>query len=127
VNYYRRSSTAFGFPLDNRAAFTKLDWESWSAALATSKTQFNELFSGVYNFAEGTPTRVPLSDWYWTVDGTQTGFQARPVVGGVYMEMLTDPAVWTKWATGGAASESAVVDSSGTRPERPRRENKKTQ
>jgi hypothetical protein len=97
--FYRSHSTSFGFPLDNRSAFTKLDWESWSAALATSKDEFSDLFSGAYNFAQRTPTRVPLSDWYWTVDGSQTGFQARPVVGGVYMEMLTDPAVWKKWAT----------------------------
>jgi hypothetical protein len=95
--FYRSHSTSFGFPLDNRAAFTKLDWESWSAALATSRTQFVDLFSGVYDFAQQTPTRVPLSDWYWTVDGSQTGFQARPVVGGVYMQMLTDPAIWKKW------------------------------
>lgn len=102
ISYYQSRSTDFGFPLDRRAEFTKLDWESWSAALATSKAQFIELFSGVYNFAQQTPTRVPLSDWYWTVDGTQTGFQARPVVGGVFMEMLTDSAIWRKWATGAA-------------------------
>lgn len=107
LNFYRSQSTAFGFPLDNRAAFTKLDWESWSAALATSKTDFMTLFDGVYNFAQRTPTRVPLSDWYWTVDGTQTGFQARPVVGGVYMEMLTDPAIWQKWASNNGAGKSA--------------------
>ncbi|MCL5005958.1 MAG: DUF4965 domain-containing protein [Acidobacteria bacterium] len=101
VAYYEDQSTFWGFPLDSRAAFTKLDWESWSAALATSKDTFRSMFSGVYNFANRTPTRVPLSDWYWTVDGSQTGFQARPVVGGVYMEMLTDPAVWRKWAAGG--------------------------
>ena len=100
VAYYKSQSTPFGFPLDSRAAFTKLDWESWSAALTTSKDAFRRMFSGVYNFADRTPTRVPLSDWYWTVDGTQTGFQARPVVGGVYMEMLTGPAVWKEWAVG---------------------------
>jgi hypothetical protein len=99
VDHYQGHSSAFGFPLDSRADFTKLDWESWSAALATSKIQFGLLFSGIYNFAQRTPIRVPLSDWYWTVDGTQTGFQARPVVGGVYMEMLTDPSVWKKWVT----------------------------
>lgn len=110
LNYYQSRSTAFGFPLDNRANFTKLDWESWSAALATSKTQFSDLFSGVYNFAQRTPIRVPLSDWYWTVDGTQTGFQARPVVGGVYMEMLKDPAVWRKWATGAVKRKSVHTD-----------------
>ena len=100
VDQYKSRSTPFGFPLDSRADFSKLDWESWSAALTTSKAAFQSLFSGVYNFADRTPARVPLSDWYWTVDGTQTGFQARPVVGGVYMEMLTDPAIWKKWAMG---------------------------
>ncbi len=100
LEYYKSQSTDFGFPLDSRSLFTKLDWESWSAALTTSKEAFRSLFSGVYNFADRTPTRVPLSDWYWTVDGTQTGFQARPVVGGVFMEMLTNPAMWKKWATG---------------------------
>lgn len=106
VDYYRKHATSFGFPLDSRTGFTKLDWESWSAALAESKAGFSEMFSGVYNFAERTPTRVPLSDWYWTEDGTQTGFQARPVVGGVYMEMLTNPAVWEKWARSAASGKS---------------------
>jgi hypothetical protein len=106
IEYYQKRATSFGFPLDSRMGFTKLDWESWSAALATSKLEFSELFSGVYNFADHTPTRVPLSDWYWTEDGTQTGFQARPVVGGVYMEMLTDPTVWEKWARGTTSRKS---------------------
>lgn len=98
--YYMRHTTLFGFPLDSRSAFTKLDWESWSAAMASSDTTFQDLFSGVYNFANRTPTRVPLSDWYWTVDGTQVGFQARPVVGGVYMRMLTHPTLWKRWTSG---------------------------
>lgn len=97
VAYYRAHATHFGYPLDSRSAFTKLDWESWTAAL-TPGAEFRSVFTGVYNFANQTPTRVPLSDWYWTVDGTQTGFQARPVVGGVYMKMLLDSAVWKKWA-----------------------------
>lgn len=104
----RAQATSFGFPLDSRAGFTKLDWESWSAALAESPAEFSEMFSGVYNFTERTPTRVPLSDWYWTEDGTQTGFQARPVVGGVYMEMLTHAAVWQKWARLAAGGKPAV-------------------
>ncbi|MGH9352619.1 MAG: glutaminase domain-containing protein [Terriglobia bacterium] len=96
VAYYKGHATRFGYPLDSRSAFTKLDWASWTAAL--SGPEFRSLFSGVYNFADHTPTRVPLSDWYWTVDGTQTGFQARPVVGGVYMKMLVNPVLWKKWA-----------------------------
>lgn len=104
VNNYQSHSTQFGFPLDSRSAFTKLDWESWSAALASSRNGFRQLFAGVYNFAQHTPDRVPLSDWYWTVDGTRTGFQARPVVGGVFMEMLTDKRIWKKWATASSSS-----------------------
>ncbi|MGH9470775.1 MAG: glutaminase domain-containing protein [Terriglobia bacterium] len=98
--FYRSRMTPFGFPLDSRSAFTKLDWESWCAALAGSPASFRALFSGVYTFADRTPTRVPLSDWYWTVDGTQAGFQARPVVGGVYMRMLTQPSTWREWVSG---------------------------
>ncbi|MGH9404999.1 MAG: glutaminase domain-containing protein [Terriglobia bacterium] len=99
--YYQAHATPFGFPLDSRSGFTKLDWESWCAALATSPQQFRAAFAGVYHFAQATPTRVPLSDWYWTVDGTQTGFQARPVVGGAFMWMLKNRAVWTRWARDG--------------------------
>lgn len=100
VAYYKAHETYFGFPLDSRANFTKLDWESWSATMADSEAQFQSIFAGLFNFADQTPTRVPLSDWYWTVDGSQTGFQARPVVGGLYMKMLANMAVWRHWASG---------------------------
>jgi hypothetical protein len=96
--YYRAHQTDYGFPLDSRSAYTKLDWEAWSATLAPSSREFQALFSGLYHFADATPTRVPLSDWYWTIDGTQVGFQARPVVGGIYMKTLAAPALWQKWA-----------------------------
>lgn len=98
MKYYESHSTTFGFPLDSRAAFTKLDWEFWSATLASSAQDWNRLIAPIWAWVSRTPTRVPLSDWYWTTDGTQVGFQARPVVGGVFMKMLANPNTWRELA-----------------------------
>ena len=87
---YWSLANEFGVPLDSRKTYTKSDWTLWCAAMAERREEFDELVAGVYRFADETPSRVPLSDWYETVgEGKMVGFLARSVVGGFLMPMLT--------------------------------------
>ena len=79
--------------------YTKLDWILWTATLADNATDFAALADPACKFANETATRVPLSDWYWTQDGKQRGFQARSVVGCLYIKMLEDALRWRRWAS----------------------------
>ena len=40
-----------------------------------------------------------MTDWYQTKDAKKVGFTARPVVGGVFAQMLYDQKGWKKWAS----------------------------
>ncbi len=97
VAFYKTHLNPFGLPLDNRATYTKLDWTVWSATLATNPADFQAIVHPVFQFLNQTPDRVPMTDWYDTVSAHQVGFQARSVVGGVYIKMLADPQLWSKW------------------------------
>jgi hypothetical protein len=74
--------------LDNRRTYTKLDWILWSACLTNCRDDFAALANPVYRWLNATPSRVPLTDWYETTDGRQVGFQARSVVGGLFLRLL---------------------------------------
>ncbi len=100
VAFYKQHLNPLGLPLDNRATYTKLDWELWTATLTTNQNDFQTLVHPVYKFLNETPDRVPMTDWYDTISAHQVHFQARSVVGGVYIKMLKDPELWHKWATG---------------------------
>jgi hypothetical protein len=98
IAFYKSHLNRYGVPLDNRRDYTKLDWTVWSATLADNQADFEKLIAPVYRWLNQSPSRVPLTDWYDTVSGKQQGFQARSVVGGVFIKMLTDPDVWHKYS-----------------------------
>ncbi len=97
IDYYLKIQAPFGLPLDNRERWTKTDWILWTATLADKTADFDALFNPVYHFISATPQRVPVTDWYVTDNAYKVGFQARPVIGGLFIKVLSDPAIWTKW------------------------------
>jgi hypothetical protein len=102
LSFYAQHFNQFGLPLDNRADYTKLDWSIWTATLAdTSKPDQSAVYDHILTrtgewISQG-PSRVPLTDWYDTKTGRQIGFQARSVVGGVYIKALADKQLAAKW------------------------------
>jgi len=98
MNFYKRTQNKYGLPLDNRRGYTKLDWTLWTATLTQDRADFAAIFEPVYRFLNETPDRSPLTDWYETATARKVGFTARPVVGGVFLQMLYDKQAWQKWA-----------------------------
>jgi hypothetical protein len=90
IAYYKTKMNKFGLPLDLRRDYTKLDWELWTATLAETPQDFAALLSPIHRWVNETPDRVPLTDWYSTVDGKKQGFQARSVVGGIFIKLLAE-------------------------------------
>ena len=88
IAYYLSKQNKYGLPLDNRETYTKTDWIMWTATLANDKATFEKFIEPVYLFMNVTPNRVPMSDWVFTDEPNQRGFQARSVVGGYYIKML---------------------------------------
>jgi len=110
IAFYKKNINRFGLPLDNRAAYTKLDWILWSATLARNPSDFQTIVHPVFEFLNQTTDRVPMTDWYDTVSAHAVGFQARSVVGGVYIKLLADPELWSKWVARANKSASARQD-----------------
>jgi hypothetical protein len=86
--FYTRQLQRYGLPLDNRKTITKLDWEVWTASLASKPERFQDLIHRLVVWADETSSRVPTTDFYDVVSGRQMGFQARSVVGGVFIKAL---------------------------------------
>jgi hypothetical protein len=95
--FYLKHLNQFGLPLDNRAGYTKLDWQIWTATLADRPDAFEAIMAPVGRWVNQGPSRVPLTDWYETGNGKEVRFQARSVVGGVFIKALADRELAAKW------------------------------
>ncbi|PQV62684.1 protein of unknown function (DUF4965), partial [Abditibacterium utsteinense] len=106
--FYKTKLNRYGLPLDSRESYTKLDWTLWSAALTGKKADLVELTDPVYDFLNESPSRLPMTDWYRTIEGTQVNFKARSVVGGVFIPVLNNRQIWSKWANRDLAAAKNV-------------------
>ncbi len=105
--FYRGKQESYGLPLDNRKSYGKLDWSLWIASLAEDRAGFDFFVEPLRWWAHESRSRVPLTDWYWTRTGAQVhhsrnahgsiGFQARSVVGGLFIRLLFDPVTRARW------------------------------
>lgn len=90
ISHYLRIQNKYGVPLDNRQTYTKADWLVWAATLADRQEDFEALIEPLWLFLNESRSRVPFTDWYYTIDGRLTGFINRSVVGGVFIKMLEE-------------------------------------
>jgi hypothetical protein len=98
VAYYKTRLLRYGLPLDSRTHLSKTDWSFWSASLSDSQSDFEAIVSPAYDYLNTTTTRDPVADSYETDKIESGGMHARPVVGGLFVKMLTDRTMWQKWA-----------------------------
>jgi hypothetical protein len=97
--FYKKTQNQYGLPLDCRKDYTKLDWTLWTATLTGNRQDFEDLVAPVIAFVNTTPDRSPLTDWYETKSDRKVGFDARPVVGGVFLRMLYNKKDCRKYAS----------------------------
>lgn len=95
--FYKGKMNQYGLPLDNRRDYTKLDWEVWTATLADD-ANFRAFVDVYAKWANETPSRSPMTDWYDTKTGDRVGFTARSVVGGNFIGLMRDKDIWMKYA-----------------------------
>ena len=99
VASYRRHTDPYGLPLDNRKPYTKSDWLIWTATLASDRETFEEMLSHLWDAYNKMESRVPMTDWYYTVTGQhktylsgsekiEKSFRNRTVVGGHFIKLL---------------------------------------
>ncbi len=98
-SYYMKQMKTYGLPLDNRKTITKLDWQIWTASLAADPVQWRDLMGRLVQWIDTSASRVPTTDYYDTETGRQVAFQARSVVGGIFVKALMNPEAAHTWSS----------------------------
>ena len=80
VASYRRHFQPYGLPLDSRQPYTKSDWLVWTATLADDRETFEEFVAPLWDAFNFMPSRVPMTDWYWTLTGEHKTYMSRTYV-----------------------------------------------
>jgi Domain of unknown function (DUF4965)/Domain of unknown function (DUF5127)/Domain of unknown function (DUF1793)/Domain of unknown function (DUF4964) len=91
VAFYRTKAEPYGVPLDSRSTLTKPEWMLWAASLADDRDTFRDFVERIVRYANTTPNRVPMSDLYFTDTARKIGFQARSVLGGLFVGLVLEP------------------------------------
>ena len=94
---YRAKMHPYGLPLDSRMPYTKSDWLVWTATLTDNRDAFMDFVEPLWTFYNFSPSRVPMTDWYYTITGEhrasrtsgfRTSFRNRTVQGGLFIKLL---------------------------------------
>ena len=109
VAHYLAVSNKYGVPLDNRKDYTKTDWLVWAASMAKDNETFGRLIEPIARFCNETPDRIPFTDWYDTENGKCVGFRARPVMGGIFIRLLSDAPAWSRWRARALEAENQRI------------------
>jgi hypothetical protein len=106
--FYRKNIDTYGLPLDGRkqrapgqrmAWWSKTDWAFWTACLTDNREDFEAITAPIYRFFNEAERRVGLTDLYFTDRPDSARMHSRPVMGGIFIKMLYNKAVWKKWAS----------------------------
>ena len=90
VEVYTEKMNRYGVPLDSRDDYTKLDWMAWTTVMTDNADYTKAVYESIERMICESLDRVPITDWYRTVNGRQVGFQARSVLGGFYINLIRD-------------------------------------
>ena len=88
IAQYKKQAQPYGIPLDNRSTLTKPEWMLWAAWLTGDRAFFQDCVERIIRYANNTPNRVPLCDLYLTDSARKIGFQARSVLGGLFIGLM---------------------------------------